>query len=70
MDPDVHDRFRIAAIFRVLSIFRMTAIFLAASMARENAAGSCEQSDNAHQPRVLHGMPEKLRISRSGASVR
>ena len=47
MDPDVHSRFRIGAIFWLPSIFTMTAIFpmlaksFAASMAGKNAAGSC-----------------------------
>jgi len=53
VDPDVHSRFRIGAIFWLRSIFTMTAIFptlaifpmltksAAASMAGKNAAGSC-----------------------------
>ena len=48
MDPDVHARFRIAVMFSLLSIFSMTATFPAASMARENAASSREQRDNAY----------------------
>jgi biopolymer transport protein ExbD len=48
MDPDVHARFRIAVMFSLLSIFFMIATFPAASMARENAAGSREQGDNAY----------------------
>ena len=48
MDPGVHSRFRIAAIFRMFSVFPMTAIFAliaiipATSVARKNAAGSGE----------------------------
>jgi hypothetical protein len=46
MDPDVHDRFRIAAIFRVPAIFPM--IFASpASRAWKNAADSREQGENA-----------------------
>jgi hypothetical protein len=59
VDPDVHCRFRIAAIFRPISIspiaafpvpsvFLLTAIIPAAAMARKNAAGRGEHDDNAY----------------------
>jgi len=48
MDPDNYCRPRFAMMFCVLAIFPMTAIIPAASMARENAAGSREQGDNAY----------------------
>jgi hypothetical protein len=48
MDPNDYCRPRFAVMFRVLLIFFVTATFPAASMARENAAGSCEQGGNAY----------------------
>jgi hypothetical protein len=48
MDPDDYCRSRFAVMFRVLSIFFVTAPFPAASMAGENAAGSCEQGGNTY----------------------
>ena len=48
MDPDVYSRFRIVAVMCVPSVLVMLVIFPAASMARENAAGSCQQGDNAY----------------------
>jgi biopolymer transport protein ExbD len=48
MDPDNYCRRRFAVMFCVLSIFLVTVTFATASTARENAAGSREQSDNAY----------------------
>ena len=48
MDPDDHFGFMIDVMFCMLPVFPMTATFPAASTARENAAGSREQGDNAY----------------------
>jgi hypothetical protein len=48
MNSDNYCRRRFAVLFCVLSIFLVTVTFATASTARENAAGSRDQGDNAY----------------------